>query len=182
MESRRIVQSTQQWIELFVVQLNLCPFARRELERQAVRYRVSAACSSVDLLAVLEQEFEQLVRHEDIETTFLIHPLVLLDFHEYNQFLDVCDDLLVESNLAGVFQVASFHPRYQFANTQPEDPENYSNRSPFPMLHLLREDSVEDAVQKHADVDQIPQRNLVTLDNVGHERLEAMWQDCVNAE
>jgi hypothetical protein len=103
---------------------------------------------------------------------------VLTDFPSYNQFLDLVDDLLRASSLEGIFQVASFHPNYQFAGTEPDDPENYTNRSPYPMLHLLREASIEAAVNAFDDVDKVPERNIRHLNSIGTSRLHKRWLAC----
>ena len=166
------------WIERFVVGHNLCPFARREMENQTVRIVLSEATSELDLLARLREELELLDLDDAIETTVLIHPHVLEDFFEFNQFLDECERLLVLLDREGVYQIASFHPQYQFADTEPEDAENYSNRSPYPMLHILRERSVEKAVADYPDIDNVPARNLQTLESLGREQLEEMWRAC----
>ena len=174
----QIIPVVQRWIERFVVEQNLCPFARRELEGGTVRYVLSAASKEVPLLEALESELNRLDREPDVETTFLIHPYVLQDFDDFNQFLSDCDRMLEDMALDGVYQIASFHPHYQFAETEPGDAENYSNRSPYPMLHILREASVERAVTEYPDVENIPARNIETLNLLGKERLQTMWQAC----
>jgi hypothetical protein len=160
------------------VQQDLCPFARRELDGGRVRYSLTYAVEEIDLLGALEAELELLSSDSSVETTLLIHPYVLQDFADFNQFLDDCDRLLLRVDLEGVYQIASFHPQYQFADTEPEDVENYTNRSPYPMLHILREDSVERAVAGHPDIDRVPAQNSATLSKLGKERLQAMWQAC----
>ena len=111
------------------------------------------------------------------ETVLLIHPWVLEDFIEYNDFLEVCEATIEELNLEGDLQVASFHPQYQFADSQPEDIENYTNRSPFPMLHLLREASIERAIAAVPDTDEIYRRNIRTLRDLGHAGWQRLWRD-----
>lgn len=165
----RIVGATRLWLEKAVIGLNLCPFAKAV--RNRLRYTVSSARTPQALLDDLIGEL-QLLRDADpaqIETTLLIHPDVLGEFLEYNDFLDVADDAVAELGLAGVIQVASFHPHYRFEGTEPEDIGNYSNRSPYPMLHLLREASVERAVTSFPDVAAIPERNIDTLKRLGRE-------------
>ncbi|MEE4191138.1 MAG: DUF1415 domain-containing protein [Halieaceae bacterium] len=180
--SEPVIAATRRWVARVVVGHNLCPFARRELEADSVRFAVSDAKDEEGLLLALVEELELLRRLPTIETTLLIHPQVLQDFFDYNQFLGACEALLLESGLEGVFQVASFHPDYQFAGTRPEDAENYSNRSPYPMLHILREDSVARAVAGHPDVEGIPERNIAMLEKLGAERLRATLQDCISGE
>lgn len=173
-----IIETTRRWIDRFVVELNLCPFARRELERNRVRFAVSRATDPEALAAALQRELERLAGDGGIETTLLIHPAALTDFFHYNQFLDVCEVMLRRLGLEGELQIASFHPRYQFAGTDPDDPENYSNRSPYPMLHLLREASVARAVDNHPDVEDIPESNMDTLRALGRECLQARREAC----
>jgi hypothetical protein len=114
---------------------------------------------------------------KDRETTLLIHPWVLADFIEYNDFLEVCDCTVAELNLEGELQVASFHPQYQFAQSQPDDIENYTNRSPYPMLHLLREASVERAIEAVGDTEEIYRRNMRTMRALGHAGWQRLWRD-----
>jgi len=173
-----IIESVRLWVERLVIGLNLCPFAKRELVKERIRFTVSDAESEEHLLHDLQHELELLSQDDTIETTLLIHPRVLTDFYDYNQFLNLADDLLAQMQLEGRFQIASFHPHYQFGGTQPEDVENYTNRSPYPMLHLLREDSLEKAIESHPDSDQIPQRNIDLMQDMGTEKIRALLQSC----
>ena len=143
MEPGEIIEATRRWLETVVVGLNLCPFANRELVNNRVRFTVTTANSEQQLLKALENELGRLTRDDSVETTLLIHPQVLADFLDYNEFLGVADRLLTEMKLEGIYQIASFHPRYQFAGTDQDDVENYTNRSPYQMLHLIREASLE---------------------------------------
>jgi len=165
-----VIAATQSWLEKAVIGLGLCPFAKAVHVRGQIRYAVSAARSTRDLIADLTAELHalQAADPEVVETTLLIHPGVLADFPDYNDFLDDADALLDELELTGIIQIASFHPRYRFAGTQPDAIENYSNRSPYPMLHLLREESVERAVTTYPDVADIPEKNIETLNRLGH--------------
>lgn len=176
MEYDKIIQFTQQWVESFVVELNLCPFAKRELINNRVRFSVTEAITEEQLLETLQIELELLNNNTLIETTLLIHPRVLQDFYDYNQFLNFADNLLLEMELVGVYQIASFHPDYQFSDTNPEDVENYTNRSPFPMLHILREESLEKAIDNYPDVDQIPSRNIELINSLGADKLERIYK------
>lgn len=176
-----IVKSVHLWLQRLVVDLNLCPFAKREWVKNRVRCVVSEAQTEDQLLAALQCELERLERDSSIETTLLIHPQVLQDFGDYNQFLDVADGLLTDRQLDGVYQIASFHPDYQFAGTVPDAAENYSNRSPYPLLHLLREDSLERAIASYPDVDGIPARNIARLNRLGTNALKALLDSCVRA-
>jgi hypothetical protein len=160
-----------------VIGLDLCPFAQGVYRGDRVRFRVSeqrsAAALQVDLRAELLHLHE--VSAERCETTLLIHPWVLTDFVEFNDFLGICDATVAELGLEGEIQVASFHPQYQFAGTQPEDIGNYTNRSPHPTLHLLREASVERALEGVADPDAIYEDNILRLQALGHGGWRALW-------
>ena len=164
------IAATQCWLQRAVINLNLCPFAKAVVAKQQVRFVLSEATTPEALLEDLGNELVLLrdTPAEQIDTTLLIHPQVLTDFLDYNDFLDDADGLVEALVLDGVLQVASFHPQYQFAGSDPEDIENYSNRSPYPMLHLLREDSVARAVEAFPDPDAIVERNQDTLRTLGH--------------
>jgi hypothetical protein len=166
-------------LERSVIGLNLCPFAESVYRGNRVRFRVSPETSASGLLTELRAELLHLHAADPLEceTTLLIHPGVLTDFVEYNDFLDVCEAAVAELDLEGELQIASFHPRYQFEGTQAEDIENYTNRSPFPMLHLLREASVERAIAAVPDTDEIFRRNIRTLRKLGHAGWQRLWRD-----
>jgi hypothetical protein len=162
-----------------VIGLNLCPFAERPYRGNRLRFFVSERRCASGLLEDLHSELQLLNASDprECETTLLIHPWVLNDFIEYNEFLEVCDGAVAELGLEGCLQVASFHPRYQFAESQPDDIENYTNRSPFPTLHLLREASVERAIEAFGDTAQIYERNVRTLRTLGHAGWQRLWRD-----
>jgi len=174
--------AARRWLSDWVVGLNLCPFARVPLAAGRVRLRTTLTAQPLGLLGHLEAELGYLHTHSETETTLLIHPNALTDFYEYNDFLDAADALLETLGLDGVFQIASFHPDYCFAGCQKNAAENYSNRSPYPMLHLLRESSVTQAVATHPDTSAIAQRNLLTLAALGKEELQRRWQRCFERE
>ncbi len=160
---------TRRWLEKAVIGLNLCPFAKAVYVKDQVRFVLSDASTPE---ALLEQLVEELVHlrdtpAEETDTTLLIHPEVLSDFLDYNDFLENADAAVEALDLGGIIQVASFHPDYQFDGTHPDDASNYTNRAPFPILHLLREDSVERAVAAFPDPDVIVERNIATLDRIG---------------
>lgn len=177
-----VIAATRRWVEQVVVAFNLCPFAKRELVKERVRFVVSKADSEAELLDELAQELALLNVQPEVETTLLIHPQLLQDFYQYNDFLEAADELLVDMDLEGVYQVASFHPDYQFGGTEPEDAENYTNRSPFPMLHLLREDSLTVAIDSYPEVDLIPERNIECMNEQGVEKLRALLRACVQPD
>lgn len=165
------ITATRRWMERAVIGLNLCPFAKSVVAKQQVRMVLSDASTPE---ALLEQLGEELLRLRDtpadvVDTTLLVHPDVLRDFLDYNDFLENADALVESLGLEGVLQVASFHPDYQFADSDPDDIANATNRSPYPTLHLLREDSIDRAVAAYPDPDVIVQRNITTLQTLGHE-------------
>jgi hypothetical protein len=164
-----IIAKTRHWLEAAVIGLNLCPFAKPVYTKELIRYAVSQAGTPEALLEELIGELQSLVETDPsvTETTLLIHPEVLTDFLDYNDFVGVAEAAVEDLGLSGVLQIASFHPRYQFAGTEPDDIENYTNRSPYPMLHLLREASVERAVQSVPDTAEIYERNIATLRRLG---------------
>jgi len=165
-----LIATTRQWLERAVIGLNLCPFAKAAYVKQRVRFTVSDATTDEALLDDLILALQDLHAADpaECETTLLIHPHALTDFLDYNDFLDAADAALDALGLTGVIQVASFHPQYQFSGTEPDDIENYTNRAPYPLLHLLREDSIEQAVESYPDVDDIPARNIAALKKLGH--------------
>ncbi len=170
--------ATRSWLERAVIGLNLCPFAKAVYNRDQVRLVLSDATDTQTLLEHLGEELLRLrdTPAEEIDTTVLVHPQVLGDFLDYNDFLDEADALLEALALDGVIQVASFHPDYQFAGTMPGDIENCTNRAPFPTLHLLREDSVARAVAAFPDPDAIVERNIETLQKLGAEGWQELLQ------
>jgi hypothetical protein len=173
-----IIEAVQHWVSSLVVDMNLCPFAGRELMRNRVRFTVTEAATEERLLMALQAELELLDNDASVETTLLIHPLVLGDFPDYNQFLNYADSLLEQMQREGIYQIASFHPDYQFEGTGPDDAENYTNRSPYPLLHLLREESLERAISSYPDVGAIPVRNIQLMNSMGQGKLKALLQAC----
>jgi uncharacterized protein len=165
------MDATRAWLEKAVIGLNLCPFAKAVHSRGQIRWVVCEATEAVDLLRVLVQELKLLAAADpaQIDTTLIIHPQVLQDFLDFNDFLGVAEDALAELGLEGVLQIASFHPQFQFADAAPDDIANATNRSPHPTLHLLREDSIERAVQAFPDAGSIYERNIQTLQRLGAE-------------
>ena len=170
-----IIAHTEAWLLEAVIGLNLCPFAKSVQVKKQIAYQVSNATDTASLLADLAAAMALLDESEPemIETLLLIHPSAMRHFLDYNDFLSLADALLEDAGLTGVFQIASFHPDYQFAGTAPDDITNCSNRSPYPMLHLLREDSVEKAVSAMPEAELIVERNLATLRQLGTQG----WQE-----
>jgi uncharacterized protein len=173
----QMIADMKNWLERAVIGLNLCPFAKAVHVKDQIRYVISNAQSEEELLADLLHELQDLydANEDEIETTLLIHPYVLTDFLDYNDFLEVADAAVSELDLNGEIQVASFHPDYQFAETRYEDVENFSNRAPYPCLHLLRESSVEKAVAAFPDAGKIYEKNIETLKSLGAEGWKKLW-------
>ena len=163
------IEATRRWLERAVIGLNLCPFAKAVHVRGQIRWVLSDATTPEALLETLGEELLWLrdASAEEVDTTLLIHPQVLTDFLDYNDFLETADALVESLGLDGVLQVASFHPDYQFAGSAPDDVENFTNRSPYPTLHLLREGSVSRAVEAFPDAEVIVERNVETLRKLG---------------
>ena len=163
------IAQTRRWLERAVIGLNLCPFAKAVYAKQQVRFVLSDASTPEALLAELGEELLLLrdTPAEQVDTTLLIHPQLLGDFLDYNDFLETADALVETLDLDGVLQVASFHPDYQFAGSTPDAVENFTNRAPYPTLHLLREDSVSRAVETFPDPEAIVERNVDTLRRLG---------------
>jgi uncharacterized protein len=178
LEHENIIKSVRHWVEAVVVGLNLCPFAKRELVKGRVRFCVTEAKTEEHLLSALQAEMELLDTNPAIETTLLIHPMALTDFFDYNQFLNSADSLLVRMSREGVYQIASFHPDYQFSGTKPDDVENYTNKTPYPLLHLIREESLECAIADYPDHEQITERNIELLKSLGQHKMQALLQSC----
>lgn len=171
MDQQQVIDDTRLWMEKAVIGLNLCPFAKSVHVNNRVRYVVSDATDEDALLQHLANEllFLQAAPPDKVETTLLIHPKVLTDFLDFNDFLEAADATLEALHMQGDLQVASFHPDYQFDGCAPDDITNYSNRSPYPTLHLLRESSIEGAVATMSDTDAIYEANIATLEKLGIE-------------
>ncbi len=164
-----ILQQTRLWLEKAVIGLNLCPFAKAAYVKNQVRLVVSNARHADDFLEELDRELDLLVATpaSEIDTTLLIHPTLFEDFLDFNDFLEIADGVVDEHELEGVVQLASFHPQFQFDGTEIEDMSNYTNRAPFAILHLLREDSVERAVEAFPQAETIFEANIATLEKLG---------------
>ena len=178
MEYENIIKPVQHWVETMVIGLNLCPFAKRELVKNRVRFRVTESNTEEQLLSALQTELELLEKNPAIETTLLIHPMVLRNFFDYNQFLNSADSLLVRMKMEGIFQIASFHPDYQFGGIEFDDVENYTNRSPYPVLHLIREESLECVIADYPDHERISERNIQLLKSLGQNKMQDLLQSC----
>ena len=176
MTNEQVLEQTRHWLEKAVIGLNLCPFAKAVYVKNQVRLVVSHARHADDLLEELDRELDLLVATPalDIDTTLLIHPTLFEDFLDFNDFLEVAEGVVDEHELEGVVQLASFHPQFQFDGTEPDDIGNYTNRAPFAMLHLLREESVERAVAAFPEAESIFEQNIATLQRLGPEGWKAL--------
>ncbi|SSW62645.1 DUF1415 domain-containing protein [Achromobacter agilis] len=166
-----VVAETRDWLTKAVIGLNLCPFAKAVQVKDQIRFAVSDATDAEGVLTDLQDELALLAQTdpEQIDTTLLILPDALDDFLEFNDFEDLSDRLLKRMRLVGELQVATFHPQFQFADTAPDDISNYTNRSPYPILHLLREDSIDRAVESFPDAAEIYEKNIDTMQRLGLE-------------
>jgi uncharacterized protein len=178
-EAETIVSATRLWLERAVIGLNLCPFAKAVYAKHQIRFAVTAAKNADEVTAELRHELTLLAHAQPdaLETTLLIHPRVMTDFIEYHLFLKRADATVRSVGLDGVVQIASFHPDYAFAGSARDDIENFTNRSPYPLLHLLREASVERAVAAFPDAAAIYERNIATLRRLGHVGWRKLWSD-----
>ena len=170
MTDEAVLEATRHWLEAAVIGLNLCPFAKAVYVKNQVRLVVSKARHADDLLEELDRELDLLVATpgEEIDTTLLIHPTLFEDFLDFNDFLEVAEGVVDEHGLEGVVQLANFHPQFQFDGTEPDAISNFTNRAPFAMLHLLREESVDRAVEAFPDAEAIFETNIATLEKLGH--------------
>ena len=177
--THEIIAATQAWLEKAVIGLNLCPFAKAVHVKKQIRYAVTAAQTADELLAELERELQLLTdtAPETLDTTLLIHPQVMGEFLDFHFFLAEANAAIRNLGFDGVFQIASLHPHYEFAGSEPDDIDNFSNRSPYPTLHLLRESSIDRAVAAFPDAAKIFERNIETLQKLGHEGWRGLWLD-----
>ena len=166
-----VIAATRHWLERAVIGLNLCPFAKSVYVKEQVRYVVSTVTEAPDVMDDLERELRLLADADpdQIDTTLLILPDAVADFLDFNDLLYFAERLLGSLGLEGTLQIASFHPQYQFAGTEPDDIENYTNRAPYPILHLLREDSIARAAAAFPDAAGIYERNQATMRRLGHD-------------
>ena len=176
MDDAASIALTVQWLERAVIGLNLCPFAKSVHSKGQIHYAVTPASTTAELLDILKYEINGLQAHESIarDTTLLIAPSAFPDFLDFNDFLPECDRLLRRMKLDGIFQIASFHPQFQFAGTGPDDITNFTNRAPFPILHLLRENSIDRAVEAFPEPDAIFEKNMQTLQDLGLQGWNAL--------
>ena len=166
-----VIASMQRWLERAVIGLNLCPFAKAVHVKRQIRYAVTAATTADELRAELQHELDALAKADpdEVDTTLLIHPQAMTDFIDFHFFLRDADAILRKLGHEGCLQIASFHPAYEFAGSDADDIANCTNRSPYPTLHLLREASIDRAVAAFPDAAAIYERNIATLQRLGHD-------------
>lgn len=184
MDKERVLAETRHWIDVVVVGLELCPFAKHSIDSGRLRIQISAATQPSELLESLVIELGILKRvgaressepnTRTLDSSLLVHPNALRDFLDFNDFLEIANATLVDESLEGEIQIASFHPEYRFEDTEPDAVGNYTNRSPYPMLHLIREESVNRAIARHADPEGIPARNVARLEDLGEDAMRKL--------
>jgi hypothetical protein len=172
-----VIARTRHWIETVVVGMNFCPFAKREMRRNTVRFIVSPAPDIESVLLQLIEECTHLDVDDGTQTTLLILPEGFADFDDYLDLTELAEDLMADRGFEGIYQVASFHPDYRFADADADDPANYTNRSPYPMLHLLREASLEHAIDNYPDPDSIPENNIGKARSLGADYWRQLMTD-----
>lgn len=175
-EQARLEQLTQAWVKNYVIEFNLCPFARKAMDQKSIRFKACSELTFDVLLEFIAAEFRFLELNPDTETTILIIAEGAAEFEEYLELLQLANELLIALNYEGVFQLASFHPNYQFANTAYNAAENFTNRSPLPLIHILRESSVEYAVRQHVNVANIPEKNIELMNTTGSIKLQTILE------
>ena len=178
----RIIEQTKKWINTVIIAHNYCPFAKREIEKGSVRYSIVHETEFNSLLKDIMQECVWLDQNADTETTLIIFPSNLNDFNSFLDCLVLAEDLLIAQGYEGVYQIASFHPSYCFQGADQNDPANFTNRSPYPMFHLIRESSVEAAIEKHPDVDSIPERNVEYARQQGLTNMEGLLKQSMELD
>ena len=171
-----IAKQTLDWVRSFIIKYNICPFAKGPINKGTLRIVVSDTSKKAQALEDLMTEIQFLDNNPEIETTLLVFANSFKMFFAYLDFVDLGERLLQEQDYEGIYQLATFHPDYYFADTDPEDVANYTNRSPYPMLHLLREDQVEKAISAYGDTEIIPQRNIATLHELGLEKIKKILE------
>ncbi|MDH5571936.1 MAG: DUF1415 domain-containing protein [Gammaproteobacteria bacterium] len=177
-----VIKQTRCWLESFIIKHNICPFAKPVYEREGVHYGITWGINMERILEDLIDECVQLDSDDKIETSLLIYPDAFISMDDYIDFIALADELLIQQGYEGVYQLASFHPEYQFAETETDDPANFTNRSPYPMLHLIREASLEQALEHYPNPEQIPERNIKFTREQGLEKMQAILSHCQNLE
>lgn len=177
LDQNQIEQQVEHWLDNIVIGLNLCPFAKKPRAKNQIKISYCSSDKTEQVLQCLHEELMLLqnTEIEETETTLVVTPKAFSDFEEYNQFLDICDLLIQGLNLEGIIQIASFHPDYQFANTEKDEPGNFTNRSPFPIFHLIREQSISNATAQYQDSDRIPEFNMEKMESMNQEQMKKLF-------
>ena len=173
-----IISQTENWILQVVVGLNFCPFASKPLREGSIYYQVEEQSDKNSALTSFMKICNMMMTDPQKETSFLIFSNAFHSFETYLEVLDLAEQLLKKEQLEGIFQIASFHPSYQFAGSDLNDPANYTNRSPYPMLHILREESLDRVLEKYKNADQIPENNITTARQMGLDKLKILLESC----
>jgi hypothetical protein len=168
-DNETTITAVKQWLEKTVIGLQLCPFAKSVFDADKIRYTVSNSRDTEALMLELHDELKRLDDVPELETTLIIINQQLSDFEAFNQTLDYIDDMLDQYGWSGIFQVASFHPYYQFADTKIDDRENWTNRSPYPIFHILRESSLELAIESFPSIVDLPQENIRRMNGLSSQ-------------
>jgi hypothetical protein len=176
--NKAYIDATQTWLQTVIIKHNICPFAKNEFDRQRIRFTVDHNTDIENILLSLMAECDVLDSNHDITTTLLIYASMFADFHDYLDFVTLAESLLIEQGYEGIYQLASFHPDYCFENALIDDAANYTNRSPYPMLHLLRESSIEYAVNQYPEVNSIPENNIQLTRKLGLEQMRCLLAAC----
>ncbi len=177
-KDQQLIAATQTWLKTIIIEYAICPFAQRELDRGSIRFGVNHDTEIESCLLNLMQECDRLDTDSNIETTLVIYENAFKTFDDYLDYLELAERLLTEQGYGGVYQLASFHPDYCFEGVAQDDPANYTNRSPYPMLHLLRESSIERAVATYPHPENIPQRNIELTRELGLAKMQALLAAC----
>ena len=177
-ENQQLIATTQTWLKTIIIEYSICPFAKRELERGSIRFSINHDTEIENCLLNLMLECDRLDSDSNIETTLLIYDRAFTTFDDYLDFLELAETLMCEQGYEGIYQLASFHPDYCFEGAAQDDPANYTNRSPYPMLHLLRETSIERAVASYPHPENIPQRNIELARELGLAKMQVLLAAC----
>ena len=177
-----IIGQTKAWIQSVIIKCNFCPFAKSEFEQGNIRYHVDRNLGFEQCLETLVKECMILVNEPDIETTFIVYPDTATDFNEFLELVELAETILIKQGYEGIFQLASFHPDYCFAGERQDDPANYTNRSLYPMLHIIRESSIERVLKSYRNPENIPERNIQYARDKGNENMKAMLDACRKPE
>jgi hypothetical protein len=169
-----IEKTLKSWIEKVIIGLNFCPFAKKEIERNTVRFAIFPTTEINDALGHLLEELALLDQQMDIQTTLLVFPLGFVTFESYLDLLELASSLISQGGYGGIYQLASFHPEYCFDGEEQNDPANYTNRSPYPILHILRESSIDKVLKHHPQPESIPEKNIAKARELGSIFLQAL--------